>query len=121
MKGSKTLRMVKKATIEKLTSKILRGFGYDMSVTLPFLLLVALMFRRAVNDTMNDCSYKVAWWLLIYFSTVVLYSFMKLIKIGVLRSKSLSVSCYIKFWIIMAGIYYLLMFIWFCYGISVMY
>ena len=121
MKGSKTLKMVKKATIEKLTSKILRNYMEDISITLPFLLLLALMFRRAANDEMNQCSRQVAWWLLIYFSTVVLYSHLKLIKICVLRAKSVPVSSYIKFWLIMAGVYYFLMFIWFCYGISVMY
>ena len=30
-------------------------------------------------------------------------------------------AVYIKFWLIMAGIYYLLMFGWFIYGIKVMY
>jgi hypothetical protein len=45
MKSSKTLKMVKNATIEKLTSKILRNFGDDMAITLPLLLLLGLMFR----------------------------------------------------------------------------
>lgn len=112
--------MIKKATTQKLTDKILRSVAYDMAITLPFVLLLTLLFRKANDDKKNKCNSEVAWWLLIYFVTVVTGSFLKLIRIVVLRS-NVPMKSYITFWLGMGTIYYLLMFGWFVYGITVMY
>jgi len=50
--------MIRKATILKLTNKIIRSFASDLALTLPFILLLLLMFRRAVNDKKNSVTAK---------------------------------------------------------------
>jgi len=109
--------MIRKATILKLTNKIIRSFASDLALTLPFILLLLLMFRRAVNDKKNVCNSKVAWWLLIYLSGVTLFTFLKLLKIPILRTTSL--KNYVYFWIGMSVIYYVSMFGWFVYGVQI--
>jgi len=111
--------MIRKATILKLTNKIIRSFASDLALTLPFILLLLLMFRRAVNDKKNVCNSKVAWWLLIYLGGVTFFTFLKLLKIPILRTTSL--KNYVYFWIGMSVIYYVTMFGWFIYGVKVIY
>ena len=105
--------MIKKATVEKLTNKILRRYHQDLVTLLPFLLLLLLHFGRALD---SKCSGRTAWWLLVYFTGVFAYSTLKLVKLAVIRTNS-SVHLYFVSWAIIACLYYTCMFAWFVYGL----
>jgi hypothetical protein len=53
-------------------------------------------------------------------SGVILYTFLKLLKIPVLRYTT-DLKTYVYFWMGMASLYYLSMFGWFIYGVHVIY
>jgi len=45
--GKKTLKEVRQVTNEKLSTKILRQFGFDLAMLLPAILIIALEYRTA--------------------------------------------------------------------------
>jgi hypothetical protein len=79
--GKHTLREIERATIEKLTNKILRQFTYDIVVMMPAVLLVMLEWRQAIAE---ECNRQLIVWLSVYFGTMIGFCFVKLTRIPVL-------------------------------------
>lgn len=81
------MKEIKSATIEKLTNKIIRSFATDLVWYVPFLMLVMLEYRRAALDPeTRECFSGIANWLVAYFSAMILFSVLRLIRIPILRS-----------------------------------
>jgi hypothetical protein len=51
--GKKTLKEVRQATNEKLSTKIFRQFSFDLAILLPAMLIISLEYRTAIQQ---ECS-----------------------------------------------------------------
>ena len=90
------LREIKSATVEKLTNKIIRSFGLEISFITPFLLLIALQYRQAaLTYPTSECYGSLVKWLLVYFIGFGVFAFLRLLRMPVLRG--LSHSAYFSY------------------------
>ena len=105
-KGQHTLRMVQKATTEKLINKILKAYTSDLAWSMPFVLMLLLLFRETTKDHSN-CNGGVAKWLLVYFSADIIYVNLKLFKICILK-RDYTMRSYYLYWFTIGLFYYTL-------------
>jgi len=107
--GKNTLREIEQATIEKLANKILRQFSFDLVSMLPAVLIIMLETRQA---SQTQCNRTLLTWLFVYFGFMVLFCFIRLIRIPVLQHSKYYFHYVLSNWIL----YYFTLFGVFVWG-----
>jgi ABC-type multidrug transport system fused ATPase/permease subunit len=107
--GRNTLKEVERATIEKLSNKIFRQFTFDMFLMIVPILVVALEWRQAtiVSEDRN-----LLVWLMVYFGTMFLFSFLRLSRVPILQYT----KGYFIYVMLTATVYYISLFAIFIWG-----
>lgn len=85
-KATGTLNEIKRVTVEKLTNKIIRSFCLDLVFFIPLLFIVLLQYRAAaMTYPTSGCYGDMANWLLVYVSIMIGFTFVRLLRLPVMR------------------------------------